>query len=191
MIKKRFRSKQGIFPGTLLMGIILLIIFSDNASFPKSYSQIDTFEESSSLTPQTETVTSYYDALLKIPLIVSQTAIVGVIFSHIFFQRVIRNKIQLNRNRDNNNSTEIIDDISSYLRPLKRLFIILLSCGIAILISATSLFLLQALSLSSELGMDISTTFTILSSTPVGPVWNIRIVTSLIIIASSILILYL
>ena len=135
--------------------------------------------------PQTETVTSYYDALLKAPLIVSQTAIVGVVFSHIFFQRVIRNRIQLNRNRDNN-STEIIDDVNSYLRPLKRLLTILLSCGIAILLSATSLFLLQALSLSSELGMDINTTLTILSSTPIGPVWNIRVVTSLIIIASSI-----
>jgi putative copper export protein len=49
------------------------------------------------------------------------------------------------------------------------------------------LFLLQALSLSSELGIDISTTLTILSSTPLGPVWNIRVVTSLIIIASSII----
>jgi putative copper export protein len=46
--------------------------------------------------------------------------------------------------------------------------------------------MLQAVSLSSELGIDISTTFTILSSTPVGPVWNIRVITSLIIIASSI-----
>jgi uncharacterized membrane protein len=35
--------------------------------------------------------------------------------------------------------------------------------------------------------MDIATTFNILSSTPVGPVWNIRVITSLIIIASSIL----
>jgi hypothetical protein len=34
--------------------------------------------------------------------------------------------------------------------------------------------------------MDITTTFAILSSTPVGPVWNIRIIISLIIIASSI-----
>jgi copper transport protein len=135
--------------------------------------------------PQTETVTSYYDAVLKVPLLVSQTAIVGVVFSHIFFQRIIRNKIQSNRNRDNNGSTEIIDDINSYPRPLKRLFIIVLSCGIAILLSATSLFLLQTLSLSSELGMDISTTFTILSATPVGPVLNIRIITSLIVIASS------
>jgi copper transport protein len=184
MIKKKFLSERGIFPGTLIVGITLLIIFSDIGSFLKSYSQIGTIENSSSLMPQTETVTSYYDALLKIPLIVSQTAIVGVIFSHVFFQRVIRNKIQPDCNRDNN-STEIIDDIRSYLRPLKRLFIILLSSGIAVLISATSLFLLQALNLSSELDMDIRTTFTILTSTPVGPVWNIRVVTSLIIIASS------
>jgi copper transport protein len=170
-----------------MSGITLLIYISDSASSSfESYSQVSSFEEPSSLMPQTETVTSYYDALLKAPLIVSQTAIVGVVFSHIFFQRVIRNRIQLNRNRDNN-STEIIDDVNSYLRPLKRLLTILLSCGIAILLSATSLFLLQALSLSSELGMDINTTLTILSSTPVGPVWNIRVVTSLIIIASSIL----
>jgi copper transport protein len=180
-----FFSKQKIFLGILVTGIIL-IFFSGSASSFKSYSQISSFEEPSSLMPQTETVTSYYDALLKAPLIVSQTAIVGAVFSHIFFQRVIRNRIRLNRNRDNS-STEIIDDVNSYLRPLKRLFIILLSCGIAILLSATSLFLLQTLSLSSELGIDINTTFTILSSTPVGPVWNIRVITSLIIIASSIM----
>jgi copper transport protein len=128
--------------------------------------------------PQTETVTSYYDALLKTPLIVSQTAVVGIIFSHIFFQRIIRSHLPLARNKDSINTS------TPY--PLKRLIIILLSCGIAILFSGTSLFLLQAFSLSSELGIDVSTTFTILSSTPVGPVWNIRVITSLIIIASSI-----
>ena len=134
--------------------------------------------------PQTETVTSYYDALLKVPLIVSQTAVVGMVFGHIYFQRVIRNHLPLTRNRDNINTNTIYDTIN--LRPLRRLIIILLSCGIAILLSGTSLFFLQAISLSSELGIDISTTLTILSSTPVGPVWNIRVITSLIIIASSI-----
>jgi copper transport protein len=183
-------SKHKTFLVFLMVGTALLIHSSDDnisSLFFKAHSQISSLEGPSSLMPQTETVTSYYDALLKAPLIVSQTAIVGVIFSHIFFQRLIRNRIQLSRNRDNNNITEIKDDVSSNLRPLKRLFILLLSCGIAMLLSATSLFLLQALSLSSELGMDISTTFTILSSTPVGPVWNIRIVTSLIIIVSSLL----
>ena len=170
-----------------MSGITLLIYFSDSASSSfESYSQVSSFEEPSSLMPQTETVTSYYDALLKIPLIVSQTAIVGVVFSHIFFQRIVRNRIQLNHSRDNSN-TEIIDDDKIYLRSIKRLFMILLSCGIAMVISATSLLLLQAMSLSTELGMDMNTTFTILSSTPVGPVWDIRVITSLIIITSSIL----
>ena len=189
MFKRHFFSKQKIFLVILLAGMTLQIYFSfsDSVSLSsfKSYSQVSSFEEPSLLMPQTETVTSYYDALLKAPLIISQTAIVGIVFSHIFFQRVIRNRIQLNRNRDNINA-EILD-YTSCIRPVKRLFIILLSCGIAILVSATSLLLLQAISLSSELGMDITSTFTILSSTPVGPVWNIRIITSLIIMASSIL----
>jgi copper transport protein len=171
-----FSYNQKILLGTLITGIILLIYFSDISSF-KSYSQVGS-PESSSLMPQTETVTSYYDALLKTPLIVSQTAVVGIIFSHIFFQRIIRNHLPLACSKDSINTG------TSY--PLKRLIIILLSCGIAILLSGTSLFLLQAFSLSSELGLDVSTTFTILSSTPVGPVWNIRVITSLIIIASSI-----
>ena len=133
-----------------MSGITLLIYFSDSASSSfESYSQVSSFEEPSSLMPQTETITSYYDALLKIPLIVSQTAIVGVVFSHIFFQRIVRNRIQLNHNRDNSN-TEIIDDDKIYLRSIKRLFMILLSCGIAMVISATSLLLLQAMSLSTE-----------------------------------------
>jgi copper transport protein len=176
-----FFSKQKAFLGILMAGFILLIYFPSSLSF-RSYSQVSSFEEPSSIMPQTETVTSYYDALLKAPLIVSQTAIVGIVFSHIFFQRTIRNHFQLFRD----SYVGKLNDTGS-LRPEKLLLNILLSCGIALLVSATSLFLLQALSLSSELGMDINTTFTILSSTPVGPVWNIRIVTSLIIISSSIL----
>ena len=178
-----FFSRQNIYLGIFIAGLTPLVYFSDNISFFKSYSQVSSFEPSSVM-PKTETVTSYYDALLKTPLIVSQTAVVGVVFSHIFFQRIIRNHFPLILNRDCP-GTDIPDD-TVYLRPLKRLFSILLSCGIAILLSGTSLFMLQAFSLSSELGLDVSTTFTILSSTPVGPVWNIRVITSLIIIASSI-----
>ena len=177
-----FSYNQKILLGILIAEVILLIYFSDSSPF-ESYSQVSSFESSSPM-PQTETVTSYYDALLKTPLIVSQTAVVGIIFSHIFFQRIIGNHLPLARNKDNINTGSLYNTI--YLNPLKRLIIILLSCGIAILFSGTSLFLLQAFSLSSELGIDVSTTFTILSSTPVGPVWNIRVITSLIIITSSI-----
>ena len=131
------------------------------------------------LTPQTETVTSYYDALLKVPLIVSQTAIVGVVLNHIILGRVIQNKMA-------SNSSKTVSP-TVYLYPLKRFFLMLLSCGIAMIVSAISLFLLQAFNLSSELGIDVATTFTILNSTPIGPVWNLRVITSSVIIVSSIL----
>ena len=174
-------SKQKFLLGKLILGIRLLLYFSNSLPSFIAYSQV----ESSSIAPQTETVTSYYDALLKVPLILSQTAIVGVVFSHIYLQRIIRKRIRLSHGQDNSN-VEMKGAIN-YLRPVKRFSIMILSCGIAILVSATSLLLLQAISLSSELGLDITTTFNILSSTPVGPVWNIRVITSLIIIASSIL----
>jgi copper transport protein len=183
-----FFSKQRIFFGVLMIGITLLIYFTHNVSLSfKSYSQVSSFEEPSSLMPQTETVTSYYDAILKAPLIVSQTAIVGTVFSHIFLQRTIQNHFQLLRKNYNNTYAASLGSPNVICPPLKRLLIILLSCGITILLSATSLFLLQVLSLSSELGTDIGTTFTILSATPLGPVWNLRVITSMIIIASSIL----
>src|ERR687897_1699677 len=169
-------AKQKSVLGILMVGITLMIYFSGGVSLSfKSYSQVSSFEEPSSPMPQTESVTSYYDALLKAPLIVSQTTIVGIVFSHIFFRNTIRNHFQL------------IRDSTTNLRNVKRLLTILLSCGIALLLSATSLFLLQANSLSSELGIDLGTTFTILSATPVGPVLNLRVLTSLIIVVSSIL----
>jgi putative copper export protein len=134
------------------------------------------------MTPQTETVTSYYDALLKVPLIVSQAAIVGIVLNHIILRRVILNKIVSKSGKIDSTAPS---KNTRFLYPLKRFFLILLACGIAMIVSATSLFLLQAFSLSSELGIDVVTTFNIISSTPIGPVWNVRVITSLVIIVSS------
>ena len=134
------------------------------------YAQVDLLESST----QTESVTSTYDALLKAPMIISQAAIVGGVFNHLFLQRVLRSKIQPIYKSNN-------------LQSLKRLFLLLVACSLTILVTASSLIYLQAINLSSELGLDIATTFTILISTPVGPVWILRIVTSSIIVVSSIL----
>jgi len=186
--KNYFFLKKKIFLILLGIGILFaLSAFSNISLYFMSYSQVDLLEPSSSMAsmPQTETITSYYDALLKVPLIVSQTAIVGVVFSYLILQRVIQNRIQADYGKINSDIVSRHD--ANYLRPIKRFFVILLSSGIATLASATSLFLLQALSLSSELGIDVATTFTILSSTPVGPVWNLRVITSLIVIVCSIL----
>jgi copper transport protein len=128
-----------------------------------------------------ESVTSSYDALLKAPMIISQAAIVGGVFNHVFLHRVLRSRIQPNYKKN------VPVDNSSNLQPLRRLFILLVACSLTILVTASSLIYLQTVSMSSELGLDVSTTFTILTSTSVGPVWILRIITSSIIVVSSIL----
>jgi copper transport protein len=128
-----------------------------------------------------ESVTSTYDALLKAPMIISQAAIVGGVFNHVFLHRILRSRIQPNYKNN------VPVDSSSNLQPLRRLFILLIACSLTILVTASSLIYLQTVSMSSELGLDVSTTFTILTSTSVGPVWILRIITSSIIVISSIL----
>src|ERR687896_276453 len=140
------------------------------------YAQVDLLESST----QTESVTSAYDALLKAPMIISQAAIVGAVFNHLFLQRVLRSKIKTNYKSNKPMK-------SNNLQSSRRLFLLLVACSLTILVTASSLIYLQAINLSSELGLDIATTFTILISTPVGPVWILRIVTSSIIVVSSIL----
>ena len=129
-----------------------------------------------------ESVTSTYDALLKAPMIISQAAIVGGVFNHVFLHRVLRSRIQ-----PNYKNNVPVDNSSSSLQPLRRLFILLVACSLTILVTASSLIYLQTISMSSELGLDVSTTFTILTTTSVGPVWILRIITSSIIVVSSIL----
>ena len=176
--KKRFvPSNKNII---LLLLIITIVTFTSvlyDGSYFLAYSQEGSDVSGLEYHPQTEAVTSTYDGLLKAPLIISQAAIVGGVFNHIFFQRVL-NRIDTKHriNIENNN-----------LQSQKKFFIILVSCGIAILVTGTSLIYLQAFSLSIDLNTDVTTTFTILTSTDVGTVWILRIITASIIIASSFL----
>jgi copper transport protein len=135
-------------------------------------------------TTRIESVTSPYDALLKAPMIISQVAIVGGVFNHVFLQRVLRSRIQ---QYYKNNNEPMDSSNTTSLQSLRRLFILFVACSLTILITASALIYLQAMSLSSELGLDVSTTFTILTSSSVGPVWTLRIITSSIIVISTIL----
>ena len=179
--KKRFvPSNKNIILSLLVITIVTFTSFFYDESYFLAYSQEGSGGSSSSgleVHPQTEAVTSTYDGLLKAPLIISQAAIVGCVFNHIIFQRVL-NRIDTKHriNIENNN-----------LQSQKKFFIISVSCGIAILITGTSLIYLQAFSLSIDLNTDVTTTFTILTSTDVGTVWILRIITASIIIASSVL----
>jgi copper transport protein len=180
------RAKKRLVPSNkniiLLLLVITIVTFSSffyHTSYFLAYSQEGSDGSSGGLEyqPQTEAVTSTYDGLLKVPLIISQAAIVGGVFNHIFFQRVLnRIDTKYRINIENNN-----------LQSQKKFFIILVSCGIAILVTGTSLIYLQAFSLSIDLNTDATTTFTILTSTDVGTVWILRIITASIIIASSFL----
>ncbi|HEX2068072.1 MAG TPA: CopD family protein, partial [Nitrososphaeraceae archaeon] len=186
---KTQRAKKRLVPSNkniiLLLLVITIVSFSSffyfyHTSYFLAYSQEGSDVSSSSGSeyhPQTEAVTSTYDGLLKVPLIISQAAIVGGVFNHIFFQRVLnRIDTKYRINIENNN-----------LQSQKKFFIILVSCGITILVTGTSLIYLQAFSLSIDLNTDATTTFTILTSTDVGTVWILRIITASIIIASSFL----
>ena len=178
--KKRFvPSNKNIILSLLVITIVTFTSFFYDESYFLAYSQEGSGGSSSGLEvhPQTEAVTSTYDGLLKAPLIISQAAIVGGVFNHIIFQRVL-NRIDTKHriNVENNN-----------LQSQKKFFIILVSCGITILVTGTSLIYLQAFSLSIDLNTDVTTTFTILTSTDVGTVWILRIITASIIIASSVL----
>src|SRR5919107_946390 len=178
--KKRFvPSNKNIILSLVVITIVTFSSFFYYESYFLAYSQEGIDDSSSGLEyhPQTEAVTSTYDGLLKVPLIISQAAIVGGVFNHIFFQRVLnRIDTKYRINIENNN-----------LQSQKKFFIILVSCGITILVTGTSLIYLQAFSLSIDLNTDATTTFTILTSTDVGTVWILRIITASIIIASSFL----
>jgi copper transport protein len=177
--KKRFvPSNKNIILILLVITIVTFTSFFYDESYFLAYSQEGSDVSGLEGHPQTEAVTSTYDGLLKVPLIISQAAIVGGVFNHIFFQRVL-NRIDTKHriNIENNNN----------LQSQKKFFIILVSCGIAILVTGTSLIYLQAFSLSIDLNTDATTTFAILISTDVGTVWILRIITASIIIASSFL----
>jgi copper transport protein len=179
--KRLVPLNKNIILSLLVITIVTFTSFFYDESYFLAYSQEGSGGGSSSsgleVHPQTEAVTSTYDGLLKAPLIISQAAIVGGVFNHIIFQRVL-NRIDTKHriNVENNN-----------LQSQKKFFIILVSCGIAILITGTSLIYLQAFSLSIDLNTDSTTTFAILISTDVGTVWILRIITASIIIASSVL----
>jgi putative copper export protein len=178
--KKRFvPSNKNIILSLVVITIVTFSSFFYYESYFLAYSQEGIDDSSSGLEyhPQTEAVTSTYDGLLKVPLIISQAAIVGGVFNHIFFQRVL-NRIDTKYRINIENNT---------LQSQKKFFIILVSCGITILVTGTSLIYLQAFSLSIDLNTDTTTTFTILTSTDVGTVWILRIITASIIITSSFL----
>jgi copper transport protein len=128
-------------------------------------------------------VTSTADALLRWPLIVSQTAIVGGVIAYFVLQRGRREHLLLNSSRRTN---PLSFDLNVFAK--KRFAIILISGALATAISGTVLVFLQASNLvtddddsSNTTEQYLSTVQSLIFGSPAGVVWSIRIATSAII----------
>jgi copper transport protein len=132
--------------------------------------------ETTNNAPSSEAVTSINDAIIKSILIISQVAVLGIIFNHFFFNRFLNRKRNDLRSEQKEKVPYFNDKIS------KRLIFILILCCISIVIFSTSSILLQSYQLSQNLNLDIFSAFDILYTTSVGQVWLLRIITSLAIL---------
>jgi copper transport protein len=121
-----------------------------------------------------ETITSYKDALIKAPLLVSQITIIGIVFNHIVFSKVFHNRILVEPNKP---SQIMQKDIGA----TRKVFLIRILSVIVLLASSSGLFILEVYNLSAELGLSFSDTFSIVLDTSLGTVWLLRIITSVLI----------
>lgn len=125
-------------------------------------------------TATSEAVTSLNDAILKSLIIISQVAVLGIVFNYFFFN------IFLNKKRDNILSQSNQNNAYLWIKNLnlKRVTCVVIICCISIIIFSTASILLQSHQLSQNLDVDILSAFDILDTTSVGQVWTLRIVTS-------------
>jgi copper transport protein len=163
---------MSIYKIILFFSVILFIFINLNNFDTLTFAQVEITNNISS----SEAVTSINDALLKSMLIISQVAVLGIIFNHFFFNRF------LNKKRNNIRSQQWGDNLHFNDKNLKRLAFIVILCCASIVIFSTGSILLQSYQLAQNLNFDMFSAFDILYTTSVGQVWLLRIITSLTII---------
>ena len=162
----------------ILSIIFLSLIFSFNI-VEISYGQSTTFE-----TESETTITSYLDALIKAPLLISQTLVVGVSFVHSFlFIRIMKKEPSIFFNNNENFYLSVLFNNKLFV-------IIIIVCGAIILNMSTISIVYQSSLLSLDLGLDLWSTFIILLSSSVGNIFIIKLLTSTFIIALCLLYYY-
>ena len=162
---------------TIALVLFLSLILAVNI-FEISYSQNITFEESQTA------ITSYLDALIKAPLLISQALVVGVSFVNLFlFIKIIKKEFIFFNNHHNKIKNLFLDTILN-----NKLFVaIIVVSGVIILSMSTISVVYQASLLSFDLGLDLWSTFIILLSSSVGNIFIIKLITSVFIISMGIL----
>jgi copper transport protein len=128
-------------------------------------------------------VTSTADALLRWPLIVSQTAIVGGIIAYFVLQK--------GGSLSNSSRSYYQFPFDLNLFAKKRFVLILIAGALAIAVSGTALIFLQASNLNTDSSSTpdqyLSTVRSLIFDSPAGLVWSIRMGTSAIIAALALL----
>ena len=152
---------------SLIIAILYTLSFVSPIALAQE-EQDDTFTSDAS----TESVTSTYDAVLKAVLIISQVALIGLIFNHLILQRSFRN----NKKAQENNIGQFVSTSSP--RTYRKLALFLLICCISIIVFSSGIIILSSYELAQNLELDMPSAFWIIYSTPVGDVWMMRIVTS-------------
>ena len=118
--------------------------------------------------------------MIKVPLLLAQCAIIGIVFNHLVLSRIFHNRILMNFSRQNvTTQTGLGTD--------KRLSLIIILSAIALCVSCTGFLMLQVYNLSSELDLGFSDTFSIVMNTSVYTVWLLRIITSVLILILSVI----
>ncbi|HKU84090.1 MAG TPA: CopD family protein [Candidatus Nitrosocosmicus sp.] len=155
--------------------LIVAVLYTLSFVAPVALAQ-EALDDTSTSGASTESVTSTYDAVLKAVLIISQVALIGLIFNHLILQRSLRHN-----KRPRENSIGQFVSASSYHSSRKLTIFLLISC-ISIIVFSTGIILLSSYELAQNLEFDLSSAFWIVYSTSVGDVWMLRIVTSFVII---------
>lgn len=118
--------------------IFLVFIISIEFGQPLNqlvFSQGDTDPPMTMSHPQNseESITSYYDALIKAPLLVSQCTIVGIVFSQLVLSRIFHNRILMNLSGHNVTT-------QTFLGTDRKLSLIIILSAVVLSISSSGFF---------------------------------------------------
>ncbi len=169
---------QSLDDGHIAKGSFVFGIGNVGPSAAASIASGKTLQQPSTI----QSVTSPLDGLVKWPIIVSQAAVVGGIFSHLFLWENFGSKIEERR---------VVRYGFGYDKAnipwLRRFFILLIASSMAILAAGSSLLFLQITELSSH--NNISSYWSVFISQISGASgiqWMMRTVTSLVVITSAV-----
>ncbi|HEY7078155.1 MAG TPA: CopD family protein [Nitrososphaeraceae archaeon] len=144
-------------------------------------SSISSIQNNPRQSVQTVAVTSNLDGLIKWPLIVSEVAIVGGIFSHSFLWERFGNRIGVKAAKGNAMETKTKFDTITTIPWTKRFSLVIVIASATIIICASLLLFLQITELAANSSSNYRSIFESVLRGSSGISWLIHVITALII----------